>query len=260
MDLNVTGKVAFITGAGEGIGEIVALMLAEEGAHVALGDFDAERVEDTANKVKALGARCLWSKLDVTDQQQVNESVQKAVQDYGKIDMLVHIPGRGERKPFTASTKEDWDFAVQLNLYGVLYSAKAVMDQMIKQGSGSMVFTVSDAGKVGETNNPVYSAAKGGVIALSKALARELGRYNIRVNCVALSAMNTPGGLRFRESVKDMLGSDPAELEKKILRSYAIRRFGNPQDAADALCFLVSDRASWITGQTLSVNGGYCMI
>ncbi|MFH1350359.1 MAG: SDR family oxidoreductase [Pseudomonadota bacterium] len=260
MDLNVKDKIAFITGGGEGIGEVVAFMLAEEGAHIAVADMDASKVEAVANRVKALGSKCLWFPLDVLNQGQVNEAVQKTVSEFGRIDILVHIPGRGERKSFSSSTKTDWDFSINLNLYGALYSAKAVLDQMVKQQAGSIAFTVSDAGRVGENNNSVYSAAKAGVIAFSKALAKELGRYNIRVNCVALSAMNTPGGLRFREQIAKSLGKDPSEIEKKILSNYALRRLGEPQDAANALCFLVSDRASWITGQTLSVNGGYCMV
>jgi len=260
MDLDIKGKVAFITGGGEGIGEVVAKMLAEEGAHIAVADFDASAVENTAKKVKDIGAKSLWFQLDVTNPEQVNNAVQKTLDEFNKIDMLVHIPGHGERKAFTVSTKKDWDSSVNLNLYGVLNSAKAVVEQMVNQKSGSMVFVVSDAGRVGEFNNSVYSAAKGGVIAFSKALARELGRYNITINCVALSGMNTPGGLRLREMMADRFDKDLAELEKRVLSHYPIRRFGEVEDAANAICFLISGRASWITGQTLSVNGGYCMV
>lgn len=260
MDLGVNGKVAFITGGGEGIGEMVALMLAQEGANAAIADIDSFKAENIAKKVRDLGVKSLWFQLDVTNQQQANDAVKKTLDEFKKIDILVHIPGRGERKSFIASTKEDWDFSINLNLYGVLNSAKAVVDQMVKQRSGNMVFVVSDAGRVGESNNSVYSAAKGGVIAFSKALARELGIYNIRINCVALSAMNTPGGIKFRETMAKRLGKDPTELEKRILNYYFLRRFGEPHDAATAICFLVSTQADWITGQTLSVNGGYCMI
>jgi 3-oxoacyl-[acyl-carrier protein] reductase len=131
---------------------------------------------------------------------------------------------------------------------------------MVNQKSGSMVFVVSDAGRVGEPFNCVYSAAKGGVIAFSKSLAKELGRYNINVNCVALSGMNTPGGLKLRKMASELMGKDQTELDKKILSNYCIRRFGEVGDAANAICFLSSGRASWITGQTLSVNGGYSMV
>lgn len=260
MDLGVKDRVAFITGGGEGIGEIVALMLAEEGAKIAVADLNASKVENTAGRVNELGVKCLWFGLDVTKQEQVDTAVQRTLDTFHKIDILVHVPGRGERKPFTASTKGDWDFSVNLNLYGALNSARAVVDQMVKQKSGSMAFVVSDAGRVGENNNSVYSAAKGGVIAFSKALARELGRFNIRVNCVSPSVMNTPGGIQLRASMAKRMGIDTADLEKKILSNYIIRRFGEPQDVANAICFLVSSRADWITGQTLSVSGGYCMI
>ena len=260
MDLGVKGKVAFITGGGEGIGEVVALTLAQEGADISLADIDHLKVESTANRVKDIGAKALWFGLDVTNQKQVNDAVQRTSDEFKKIDILVHIPGRGERKTFIASIKEDWDFSVNLNRYGVLNSAKAVVDQVVKQGSGSMVFVVSDAGRVGESNNCVYSAAKAGVIALSKSLARELGNHNIRVNCVSLSAMNTPGGIKYRETIAKRLGKDQAEFEKRVMSNYCIRRFGEPRDAAAAICFLVSSWAGWITGQTLSVNGGYCMI
>ncbi len=260
MNLGVEDKVVFITGGGEGIGRIAAEMLAQEGASVSLGDFDASQAEKTANNIKALGSKSLWFQLDVTKQNEVEEVVQKTLREFKKIDILVHIPGRGERKPFVSSVKEDWDFSIQLNLYGVLNSVKAVVGQMVKQRSGSMAFVVSDAGRVGENNNPVYSAAKGGVIAFSKALAQELGRYNIRINCVALSAMNTPGGIKYRGIIAERMNIKQEDLEKKMLQNYHIRRFGEPQDAANALCFLISSRAGWITGQTLSVNGGFCMI
>ncbi len=261
MDLMVKDKVALITGGGEGVGRLVALMLAEEGSDVALGDVDLSKAESVAAEVSALGREALAFKVDVTKWEEVNEMVRKTIDEFKRVDMLVHVPGRGERKSFISSEKADWDFSVNLNLYGVLNTVKAVVGQMVEQRSGSMAFVVSDAGRVGETNNIVYSAAKGGVIAFSKALAKELGRHNIRVNCVALSAMNTPAGLQFREGLAAMMGKEtPEELNKKILSNYVIRRFGEPEDAANALCFLVSDRAAWITGQTLSVNGGYCMV
>lgn len=260
MDLDVKEKVAFITGGGEGIGETVALMLAREGARIAVADIDTSKVEMTAKKIKELGAESLYFPLDVVSQNEVKEAVRITVKEFGSLDMLIHVPGRGERKPFSSSNKKDWDFSINLNLYGPLCVVKEVLEQMVKQQSGAIAFTVSDAGRVGENNNSVYSAAKAGVIALSKALAKEFGRHNIRVNCVSLSAMSTPAGLRYREKIAQSLGRDMAEIEKKVLSNYCLRRFGTPQDAANALCFLASDRASWITGQTLSVNGGYCMV
>ncbi|MBU1275515.1 MAG: SDR family oxidoreductase [Proteobacteria bacterium] len=259
MDLGVKGKSVFINGGGEGIGVLVAQMLAQEGANIALADLNVEKVQETAAKVKALGGEAIWFEVDVTNQAQVEQAVHKAIDHYGKIDILVHIPGRGERKPFQRSNREDWDFALNLNLMGPLYSTKAVIDNMIANKGGSIVYVVSDAGRVGEVNNPVYSAAKGGVIAFSKSLARELGRHLIRVNCVALSAMDTPGGRKYQAQIAERKGITLEALQKGFMSSYLIRRFGRPQDAADAICFLCSTRADWITGQTLSVNGGYSL-
>lgn len=260
MDLGVKGKNVFINGGGEGIGLLVAEMLAQEGANLALTDINAEKVRETADKVKALGAEALWFQVDVTKQPQVTEAVQNSIEHFGNIDILIHIPGRGERKPFQKSGKEDWEFALNLNLMGPLYATKAVIDNMVANKGGSIVYVVSDAGRVGEVNNPVYSAAKGGVIAFSKSLARELGRHLIRVNCVALSAMDTPGGRKYQQQIAERKGITLEELRKSFMSSYLIRRFGRPQDAADAVCFLCSSRADWVTGQTLSVNGGYSLI
>jgi len=260
MDLGVKGKVAFINGGGEGIGRLAALTLAEDGADIIVSDMVMENAEATAKMVREKGVKCIPYEVNVTDQQKVKEVVDKAIAEFNRIDMLLHIPGRGERKQFLKSEKKDWDFSVDLNLYAPIFIAKAVVNQMVEQKSGSLTFIVSDAGKVGENNNAVYSAAKGGVMAFSKTLARELGRYNIRSNCVALSAMNTPAGLKGRAAIFGAASEDAIkEIEKKVLKNYSIRRFGEPEDAANALCFLASGRASWITGQTLSVNGGYCM-
>ncbi len=259
MDLGVKGKSVFINGGGEGIGALVAQMLAAEGARLTLTDLNLAKVQETAETIKAGGGEAICFQVDVTQQAQAEQAVGQALEHYGRIDILIHIPGRGERKPFQKSGKADWDFALNLNLMGPLFSTKAVLDNMIANQGGSIVYVVSDAGRVGEVNNPVYSAAKGGVIAFSKSLARELGRHLIRVNCVALSAMDTPGGRLYQQQIAERKGISLEALRKSFMSGYLLRRFGRPQDAADAICFLCSSRADWITGQTLSVNGGYAL-
>jgi len=260
MDLGVRSKVAFIAGGGEGIGRETAVTLASEGAHIVACDLNESEAEKTADMVRDFGVESLWFGLDVTDRDDVARAVRKALDTFKAIDILIHIPGHGERKPFIETTRADWDASVHLNLYGVLHSAAAVVPHMMTRNSGSMVFVVSDAGKVGETNNCIYSAAKAGVIAFGKALAKEVGRYNVRVNCVSLSATNTPGATKLKQVMAERFGKTVGELEKAILKNYPLRRFGEPQDPAAAICFLASERAGWITGQALSVNGGYCMI
>jgi len=262
MDLMARGNVAFITGGGEGIGQKVVLMLAEEGADVSIADVDFAKVENTANQVKRLGVRALTFQLDVTNQEQVNEAVRKTLDEFKKIDILVNIPGRGERKSFLETTREDWDFSVHLNLYGPLNCIRATINHMVERRRGKIVTVISDAAKVGEARNCVYAAAKAGVMAFTKSLAREVGRFNINVNCISLGVTNTPAGIRSRSDFARMAGKDMTEEEflAKAVKSYPLGRLGEVDDAANAICFLVSDRASFITGQTLSVSGGFSMV
>jgi len=260
MDLMVKDNVAFITGGGAGVGERVALMLAEEGANIAVAGRTFSKVENTANKVRELGAKALAFQLDVTNRDQVNEVVQKTLDEFKKIDILVHTPGQGEVKRFVETTKEDWDFVVQLNYYGPLNSIKAVLDHMIERKRGKIVTVVSDAARVGDERLCVYSGAKAGVVAFTKAVAREVGRYSININCVSLAATNTPAGIKRRSKWAEIAGVSPEEMAARLAKSYPLRRLGEVDDVANAICFLVSDRARHITGQTLSVSGGYSMV
>ncbi|MBM3119558.1 MAG: SDR family oxidoreductase [Chloroflexi bacterium] len=262
MDLGVKGSSVFISGGGEGIGKKVALMLAEEEADIAVADIDYPKAESTANEVKQLGARALSFQLDVTNQDQVNEVIQKTLDEFKKIDILVNVPGRGERKSFLETTRDDWDFSVHLNLYGPLNCTRAVINHMVEQKRGKIATVISDAAKVGEPRNCVYAAAKAGVVAFTKSLAQEVGRYGINVNCISLGATNTPGGIRSRADFIKMAGGKMTEEEflAKVVKAYPLGRLGEVEDAANAICFLVSDRAAFITGQTLSVSGGYSMV
>lgn len=254
MDLGVRGKVAFITGAGEGIGEAVALMLAREGACIAAADMDYSKAENTASEVAKLGVKALSFVVDVRNQGQVNEAIQKTLSELNKIDILINVPGRGERKSFLETTREDWDFSVHLNLYGPLNCIRAVINHMVERKSGKIVTVVSDAGKLGEPRNCVYAAAKAGMMAFTKSLAMEVGPHGVNINCVSLGLTNTPAGMRRRQDTAAQ------EFIARVAKSYPMRRVGEVRDAANAICFLVSDSASFITGQTLSVSGGYSMV
>ena len=259
MDLNVKGKVAWITGGGEGIGKLTALMLAEEGADIVLCDIDDSKVKSAAEEIRAKGTRVLPFKLDVREKDQVEGVMERTLAEFEHIDLLAHIPGRGERKSFLETTKKDWDFSIQLNLYGPLNTIGTVINHMVERKTGKIVTIISDAGKVGEPRNCVYSAAKAGVAAFTKALAQEVGPSNINVNCIALGRTQTPALTR---TGKDFVrpGMDPKEYEARALRRYPMRRFGEPEDIANVMCFLLSDRSRHITGQIISVDGGFCMV
>ncbi|MCC6887326.1 MAG: SDR family oxidoreductase [Hyphomicrobiales bacterium] len=258
MDLNVRGKVAWITGGGEGIGKLTAMMLAEEGAEIILCDLDEAKVQKAAEEIRAKGVRVLPFKLDVRDKDQVDSVMDRSLAEFNNIDLLAHVPGRGERKSFLQTSREDWDFSIQLNLYGPLNTIGAVINHMAERKTGKIVTVISDAGKLGEPRNCVYSAAKAGVAGFTKALAQEVGPNNVNVNCVALGRTQTPAMLR---TSKDFVrsGMDPKEYEARALRRYPMRRFGEPEDVANVMCFLLSDRSRHITGQIISVDGGYCM-
>jgi len=264
MDLMVKDRVALISGGGEGIGERVALMLAEEGANIAVAGRTLSKCENTAEQVRKLGVKALAFGVDVTKQDQANDVVQKTLEEFKKIDIFVNTPGHGERKSFLETTREDWDFAVYLNLYGPLNFIRAIINHMVERKTGKIVTVISDAGRVGEPGNCVYSAAKAGMVAFSKALAQEVGRYNININCVSLGATRTPAAARDRVGYLKGRFGDKApsveEFEAKVAKRYPLRRLGEVDDAANAICFLISDRASFITGQTLSVSGGYSLV
>ncbi len=258
MDLNVREKVAWIVGGGEGIGEVVALMFAGEGANIVISDIDIAKAQKVAAAAGSAGAKARAFQLDVRDGARVKQVGEEILATFGQIDMLAHIPGRGERKSFLETAIEDWDYVIKLNLYGPLNTIKAVVGHMVKRKTGKIVTVISDAGRVGEPRNCVYSAAKAGVSAFTKALAKEVGPSNINLNCVSLGLTHTPALLR---TIQDFArGRDPKDYEERVLRQYPLRRVGEPEDIAAMICFLLSDRAKHITGQTISVDGGYCMV
>lgn len=255
--ISFTDRVALVTGGGQGVGRETALAFARQGAAgVIVNDFHQERAEHTAEAVRALGTPALAAPADVSDADAVGRMVASAVTAFGRIDVLVNNAGNagpgalGELKPFWEAPREDWPRWLDTNLYGTLTVTHAVIPGMIARGYGRIVNIVSDAGRVGEPHLVTYSAAKGAVASFTRALAKAAARHGITANNVSLGAISTPG-LEARLS-------DP-ERRKKVLSHYPIRRLGQPADAANAILFLGSDAASWITGQTLPVNGGYAL-
>jgi 2-hydroxycyclohexanecarboxyl-CoA dehydrogenase len=256
--LSLAGKVALVTGAGQGVGRQIALHLAaHDAAAVVVNDFYEERAAAVAAEVEALGARALPLRADVTAIESVRAMVAAAKAEVGPIDILVNNAGNAgpansiiDPTPFWETGPEDWAPWLGANFFGVLNCANAVVGGMVERGYGRIVTVVSDAGRVGEPNFVVYSGAKAGAAGFIRALAKAVGSAGVTANCVALSAMRTPA--------TDAITADE-DAVRKLLRGYVIRRLGEPDDAANMALFLASDAASWITGQTYPVNGGYTM-
>jgi 3-oxoacyl-[acyl-carrier protein] reductase len=254
--LDLSGKTVLVTGGGQGVGRQIALHCAGHGAAVVVNDYHGDRADAVASEITDAGGRALGLSGDVTDFEGVLAMVERAERSLGPIDVLVNNAGNAgptdnpmaATPPFWETGPKDWEPWLGTNLYGVLHTTRAVLPGMVERGYGRVVSVISDAGRVGEPNLVVYGGAKAGAAGFSRGLAKAVGRYNITVNCVALSSVNTPG---VASAVAD------PDVLKRMLSKYVIRRLGEPGDAANMVLFLASDAASWITGQTYPVNGGY---
>jgi 2-hydroxycyclohexanecarboxyl-CoA dehydrogenase len=264
MDLHLKDKVVLVTGSGDGIGRRAIMMFAEEGAHVIVNDIIVDKAESAAAEARTYGVGSLPMIADVTQPEEVANMVASVLQEFGKLDVLVNNAFVMDRKPFRQSLKEEWVPPINVCLLGTLHCCHAVINPMITQKYGKIVSVVSDAGRVGEKNSPVYSAAKAGVIAFSKSLAREVGRYNVNVNCVSAGSTQTDRRIREHQEEWERAGEEERERirrrDQAQLRLYPMGRLGDPEDVAAMIVFLASDRARHITGQVISVNGGYSMI
>ncbi|MEJ2869180.1 SDR family NAD(P)-dependent oxidoreductase [Actinomycetospora sp. OC33-EN08] len=240
------GKVAIVTGAGRGIGRAIAETLATEGATVVATDVDEATAKDTAQTVGGTGIAA-----DVSDRAAVDALVAQVVEQHGRIDVLVNNAGYDEVGPFVDSDPDRWGRIVGINLYGVLNTCHAVLPVMVEQGGGAVVNLGSDAGRVGSSGEAVYSAAKGGVIAFTKTIAREMARHQVRANCVCPGPTDTA---LFASVVE---GND--KLRDGLIRAIPLRRLAQPGDLAPMVAFLASDEAGFVTGQTVSVSGGMSM-
>jgi 2-hydroxycyclohexanecarboxyl-CoA dehydrogenase len=241
-------KIAIITGAGRGIGRGIAEKLAAEGATVVVTDIDEQAAQTAA---KELGGGAVGLRVDVTNKESVAEMVGTVNETFGRIDVLINNAGWDKVGPFVDSDEADWDRVIAINLYGVFNTSKAVLPIMAAQGYGSVVNLGSDAGRVGSSGEAVYSAAKGGVIAFSKATAREMARHQVNVNCVCPGPTDTP--------LFASIGGDNPKLREALTKAIPFRRLADPSDLANAVSFFASDDAAYITGQTVSVSGGLTM-
>jgi len=242
-------KIAVVTGAASGIGRATAETLAQDGATVVVADINREGGEATAAALRGKGQKAEFLQVDLTSESSVAAFVEAVQLKFGAVDVLVNGAGWGATKPFWEGTPDFWDKLIELNFVGPMRLVKALLPKMMERGSGRIVNIASDAGRVGSMGETVYSGAKGGLIAFTKSLAREVARYNINVNCVCPGPTDTP-----------LMAAVPDKVKEALIKAIPFRRLGAPQDIADAVVFFASDRASYITGQVLSVSGGLTMV
>ncbi len=241
-------KVALVTGAARGLGQAIALKLAEAGADLALCDLNEEWLEETAEMVKALGRRAECYGVNVADGESVAAGIKAIQNDFGKIDILVNNAGITKDGLIMRMSEDDWDAVLNVNLKGTFLCTKAVMRGMMKRRSGTIVNIASVIGLMGNAGQANYAASKGGVIAFSKTVAKELASRNVRCNAVA------PGFIR--TAMTDALND---EVQNKMKELIPLSRFGEPEDVANVVLFLASDGSAYVTGQVISTCGGMVM-
>lgn len=265
MDLGLAGKTVIVTGGASNIGRAISLAFAREKARVVIADIDQRQGERVAAEAEAQGAeKVLVVPTDVTDMAAVTRMVEIAESESGPIAVLVNNVGWTREQLFVEKSREEWEKEIQLNLWSMINCTRAVLDGMIARRYGSVVSIGSDAGRMGEYREGVYAACKAGVIALSKTLARENGRYGIRFNVVCPGAVIPEDDTEYGEyslwREPEMNRWITPEVRERIAKAYPLRRTGTAEEVAIAVVFLASDAASFITGQTLSVSGGYTMM
>ncbi len=245
--LDLKGKVAFVTGGASGIGEACSLMLANQGAAVAVVDLKLDTAQSVADQINSKGGKAIALAADVSDEAQVAKAVNDTVAQLGRLDIAVNNAGiGGDQAPTADQTVEGWRKVISINLDGVFYCMKNQIPQMLKTGGGSIINMASILGQVGFANSAGYVAAKHGVVGLTKSAALEYATEKIRVNSVGPGFINTP-----------LLSALPKEALEPIAQLHAVKRLGESEEVAAMVTFLASDEASFITGNYYAVDGGY---
>lgn len=252
--MSLNGKTAVVTGGAQGIGKAIALRLARDGANIGILDIQNQEAEKTVAEIKETGVGALAVECDVTVYGKVKEAVSLVHKEFGSIDILINNAGIDKGMPFVDTDEELWNKILNVNFKSFLIASHVCIPYMIEQGSGNIVSMGSDAGRIGAANEVLYCATKAAIMAASKAIAREVVRYNIRVNCVSPGPVHT--------DLWDKL--HPGEKGKKVTeaieRIIPMRRLGTPEDVADVVAFFVGDDSRYLTGQVLSIDGGLTMI
>jgi 3-oxoacyl-[acyl-carrier protein] reductase len=250
MDLALNGRVALVTGAARDVGREIALTLAAEGAIVAVNYLSsAAEAEAVVAEIKQKGGKTKAYKADVSDYSAVKEMVEAVVKDFGALNILVNNAGLARRQRFVETTPEDWKKQIDICLYGAIHCCHAAAPHLEGAKNGRIISVIGDSSRVGESGLAIVAAARAGVVALMKSLAREFGRSGTTANTVSLGLVETAHDRAWVE-----------ENREKLVRLYPVRRLGMPDDIAPAVALLASPRSGWITGQTLSISGGFSMV
>ncbi len=246
--MSLKDRVAFVTGASQGIGRACALKLATEGATLAVAARNQDKLNELVNEIAATGGKAAAFALDVTDEEQVKSTIKAAIAELGKIDILVNNAGITRDQLVLRMKRADWDAVLQTNLTSAYLCTQQVTSSMLKQRWGRIINITSVFGQIGQAGQANYSASKAGLIGLTMAIARELGSRNITCNAVAPGFIET--------AMTEALGDD---FKQSAAKQIPLGRVGSPGDVAAAVAFLASDEASYITGHVLNVNGGLLM-
>ena len=250
MDLHLAGKVALVTGGASGVGREIALALADEGAAVVVNYRNsAASAQSVVAEIGAKGARAIAWGADVADFDAVRAMIARIAAELGRLDLLVNNAGVAQRQRFGDTTPQDWRRQIDTCLYGAIHCCHAAAPHLERSGAGRIVSLIGDSSRVGESGLAIVAAARAGVIGLSKSLAREFGRFGTTVNVVSLGLVETAHDRDWVEANRD-----------KLVRSYPLRRRGLPGDVAPTVALLASEHGGWITGQVLSISGGYSMV
>lgn len=251
----MSSRTALVTGGAQGIGRGIAAALAGRGFRVAIGDLNTETANQAAKDLSQAGGTVIAVEMNVTDTSSVQAGVQAVEHELGPVEVAVNNAGWDDFMPFVATTEEFWDKILDLNFKGALRVTKAVLPGMTERGFGRIINIGSDAGRVGSSLESVYSGAKGGIIAFTKTLAREVATKGITANVVCPGPTDTPALRRFADGA----GQDAEKVIAGMVRAVPMKRLGTPDDIGPAVAFFASDAAGFITGQTLSVSGGLTM-
>ena len=249
MNIDLDGRVAVVTGAASGIGKAIAETLAASGASVAIADLNSAAAKEVAAGIDPKGGSVRGFEVDVTDRAGIEALSNEVSSELGMADIIVNCAGWNTGQPFLSNAPDFIDKVVALNLLGTITMCQVFLSRLVEAGRpGSVVNISSDAGRVGSLGETVYAAAKGGVIAFTKSLAREMARHSINVNCVAPGPTDTP-----------LFHLQPEKIQEALIRAIPLRRLGQPGEIAQVAAFLASDKASYVTGQVISVSGGLTM-